>query len=53
MLFLICIFLFQIIPQFPLPTHDLVHRGNIVKEFQVNWYISTFQFVLANSHIYL
>ncbi|KAL9311236.1 DNA (cytosine-5)-methyltransferase CMT3 [Arabidopsis thaliana] len=26
----------EIIPQFPLPTHDLVHRGNIVKEFQGN-----------------
>lgn len=44
-MFLTCIFLFQMIPQFPLPTHDLVQRGNIVKEFQVRLYISTFQFV--------
>ncbi|CAE5963589.1 unnamed protein product [Arabidopsis arenosa] len=26
----------MMIPQFPLPTHDLVQRGNIVKEFQGN-----------------
>lgn len=43
---LICLFvcLFQRLPQFPLPTHDVVNRGTV----PVNFYVSVYNLVLFN-----
>lgn len=51
MMFLICIFLFQMLPQFPLPTHDVVMRGNVPVEFEVRLYISNFQLSSKFSYV--